>query len=46
MTIYKFAWGVSLILIGLMLFGVAFPYLSQITGVMLMIAGAAFLFDK
>lgn len=44
--IYKWSWGISLILIGLIEVGVIFQYQTLALGVALIIAGIAFIAGK
>lgn len=41
--VYKISWGLALIFAGLMIAGLAIPYLAILTGLALVVAGFAFI---
>lgn len=41
--VYKWAWGIALILVGIGMVGVTFPYLTILAGIALIVAGVAFI---
>lgn len=43
MNIHKWSWGITLVLVGVAMLGIAFPYISQITGIALVVAGVSYI---
>lgn len=44
--IYKWSWGIALVLVGVQLVGIVLPYNTLLLGIALIVAGVAFILNK